>query len=143
MTVSNVPVFAVTPKTNYASPTTAFALTGAGSMLDDNPSNTVLLATAGANGALVTNVSVIPRATCTAHFAAIFLSKDSGTTKKLLSTVLVAAQTLSTTTAVVEYVFTIATESLPLRLEAGDRLYVGVSVTQANGVNFISKTVDY
>lgn len=142
MALTNVPVFAQTPKSWYGSPTTAFALTGAGSVLDDNPSNTVLLITAGSNGALVTNIKVVPRATCTAHFAAIFLSKDSGTTKKLIGTVLIAAQTLSTTTAVVEYDFT-PTESLPLRLEAADRIYVGISVTQSNGINFIGKTVDY
>lgn len=143
MAVTATPVFAQTPKTNYASPTTAFTLTGAGSMLDDNPSNTVLLITAGADGALVTNIKVIPRATCVAHFAAIYLSKDAGTTKKLLGTVLITAQTVSTTTAVVEYAFTEATESLPLRLEAADRIYVGISVTNANGINFISKSVNY
>lgn len=135
--------FAQTPKTSYASATTAFALTGAGSMLDDNPSNTVLLVTAGSDGALLTSVAVVPRATCTAHVAALFLSKDSGTTKKVLSTVAVAAQTLSTTTAITGYSFTIASESEPFRLEAGDRLYVGITVTQSNGINFIARAVDY
>lgn len=135
--------FAQSPKTFHATATTAFALTGAGSMLDDNPSNTVLLVTAGSEGALLTNVSVIPRATCTAHMAALFLSKDGGTTKKLLSTVLVGAQTISTTAAVTEYAFTVATELSPLRLEAADRLYVGIAATQTNGVNFNAKSVDY
>jgi len=142
MAVTAVPVFSQTPKTWYASPVTAYAATGAASLLDDNPSNTILLITAGTNGALVQNISVIPRATNTAHVMSLFLSKDSGTTKKLLSQVVVAAQTLTTTVAQVEYAFTSATETAPLRLEAADRLYVGLSVTQSNGINVIGKSVD-
>ena len=135
--------FAQTPKTFYASPTTAFNLTGAGSVLDDNPSNTVLLVTAGTEGALMTNISIIPRATVVACLVGIFLSKDGGTTKKLIETVSITAQTLNTTTLVTQYTALVASETAPLRLEAGDRIYVGLSVTNANGINVIGKSVDY
>lgn len=143
MAVSNVPVFAVTPRITSATATTLFALTGAGSVLDNNPSNTVLLWTAGSLGSLMTDITVIPRATLVACWAGLFYSTDSGTNKVLLSTVLLAAQTLSTTVAVVEYKFTVATESLPMRMSASDRLYFGISATNASGINCFAKGVDY
>lgn len=150
MALVATPVFAQAPKTFYAAATTAFALTGSGSALDDNPSNTVLLVTADADGTMVTDISIIPRATAVACIAGLFLSKDGGTTKKLISTVAIAGQTLANgqTAAVVEYKFTVATESLPLRLEGTnggntDKLYVGLSVTHTNGINFVARAVDY
>lgn len=129
--------FAQTPKTATA------VVTGADTVADDNPSNTVLLATAGGDGALVTRLRARPRATVTATRLDVFLSKDAGATKRLVDSVLMAAHTVAATTAIPETPFPAYTESLPLRLEAGDRLYVGAGVALASGIVFEAEFTDF
>jgi len=128
--------FAQTPKVSTCVATTAFALTGANSLVDDTPQNTALLLTAGADGALVTLVRAMPRATCTAAQGALFIRKsgDPAGKRTLLDSVTIAAQTVSTTAAITATTFPIASEANPLRLEAGDELYFGLGTTQANGI---------
>lgn len=128
--------FAQDPKTF-----TAVATTAVGSLTGDSPTNTHALVTAGAEGAIVTSITAIPRDTVTATALYLFISKD-GTTKRLLRTALMAAHTVAATTEipVVDFGYS---ETEPLRLEAGDQLFVGVGVTASSGIVFTAQSTDY
>lgn len=110
----------------------------------DTPTNTVLLMTANTNdGSIVTNLSAMPRATVTATGLYLFLSDDGGTTKRLIDSELMAAYTLNTTTAIPETLFARYSEVTPLRLGAGDSLYVGSAVALAAGIVYKAEFTDY
>jgi hypothetical protein len=128
--------FAQTPKT-------ATAVVTAVTTLTDTPSNTVLLVTAGSDGAILTRLTAIPRATVTASSLVLFISKDNGTTQRLIDAELMAAYTMATTTLVPETTFALYTETTPLRLEAGDRLYVGSQVALAGGIVFRAEFTNF
>ena len=129
--------FAQTPKTSSAVVTTASA------DLATTPTNTVLLLTAGADGALLTRLSAIPRATVTASSLLLWISLDSGTTKSLIDSVLMAAHTVAATTAIPVTAFSRYSEDTPLRLQAGAVLYVGSAVTLAGGIVFTAEQTDF
>jgi hypothetical protein len=124
-------------------PKTATAVVTAVATLTDTPSNTVLLVTAGSDGAILTRLTAIPRATVTASSLVLFISKDSGTTQRLIDAELMAAYTMATTTLVPETTFSLYTETTPLRLEAGDRLYVGSQVALAGGIVFRAEFTNF
>jgi len=128
--------FAQTPKTATA------VVTGVATMTD-TPANTVLLATAGTDGAILTRLTAIPRATVTASSLVLFISKDNGTTQRLIDSELMAAHTVAVTTAIPETVFATYSEAAPLRLEAGDRLYVGSQVALAGGIVFKAEFTNF
>lgn len=130
--------FAQTPKTASAVVTGA-----AGTITGDTPTNTVLLCTAGTNGAILTRLWAIPRATVTASSLIIWISSDTGTTKRIKDSVLMAAQTVSTTAAITNTQFTNYSETAPLRLQAGDQVYVGSQVALASGIVFTAEFTDY
>lgn len=126
------------------SPKTATAVaTGAATVTTDSPSNTVLLLTAGADGAIVTALAAVPRATVTASSLCLWISKDAGTTQRLIDSELMSAFTVATTTAIPETTFSRISESSPLRLEAGDKLYVGSQVALASGIVFTAQYTDF
>lgn len=129
--------FAQTPRTATA------VVTGAATVADDAPANTVLLMTAGVDGCIVTSLTAMPRATVTASNLCLWLSKDAGTTKRLIDSELMGAHTVATTTAIPETTFARISESNPLRLEAGDRLYVGSQVALASGIVFKAEYTDF
>lgn len=129
--------FAQTPKTATAVATTASAIT------NDTPTNTVLLLTAGSDGAILTRLSALPRATATASNLVLFLSNDTGTTKRLIDSELMAAHTVAATTAIPETNFANFSETTPLRLAAGDQLYVGSTVALASGIVFRAEYTDF
>lgn len=128
MPITNTAAFAQSNKTGTEVLTLASVIT------NDTPTNTVLIATAGADGAIVSSLSFMPRATVTATALYLFISKDAGTTKRLIDSELMAAYTMAATTATPETKFANISESLPLRLAAGDRLYVGAGVALAGGI---------
>lgn len=130
--------FAQTPKNS-----TAVATGAVGSITGDTPTNTVLLCTAGADGAILTRLSAIPRATVTASSLVLFTSSDAGTTMRLIDSALMAAQTVATTTAITATTFSTYTETTPLRLQAGERLYVGSQVALASGIVFKAEFTDF
>lgn len=129
--------FAQTPKTATA------VVSAAATVADDNPTNTVELLTAGADGALVTRLAAMPRATVTASSLLLFLQKSGQTTKRLIDSELMSAHTVATTTAIPETAFGNVTDSTPLRLEAGDKLFVGSLVALASGIVFAAQWMDY
>ena len=130
--------FAQTPKNATAVTTAACATYN-----EDTPTNTVKLVTAGAEGAILTRLAAIPRATSTASSLLLFTSSDSGTTKRLINSVLMGAHTVAVTTAIPVTQFTDYDESFPLRLQAGEELYVGNAVALAGGVVFHAEFTDF
>lgn len=129
--------FAQTPQTASAVATAAATVT------TDAPTNTVLLLTAGVNGAILTRLWAIPRATVTASSLVIWISSDTGTTKRIKDSVLMGAQTIATTTAITLTQFTNYSETTPLRLKAGDQIYVGSQVALAGGIVFSAEYTDF
>lgn len=145
MSLTPTAVFAQTPKSASAVASAAFSLTGSNSLLDDMPQNTHLLMSAGLDGALVTGLSAIPRATCTASQVSVFIRKagDPVGRQRLLFSEAMSAQTVSTNGKVHRTVFADISESTPLRLQANDELYVGLGASQANGVVFHAHFIDF
>jgi len=128
--------FAQTPKTATA------VCTAAATVTNDAPTNTVLLLTAGAEGAILTKLTAMPRATVTAADLVVFLSKDGGTTKRMIDSKLMSAYTMAATTATPITAFDYS-ESAPLRLEAGDEIYVGSQVALAGGIVFKAEFTEF
>lgn len=137
MANTTLPAFAQTTKTGSAVATLAAVVTS------DAPTNTVLIATAGADGALLTKLSAIPRDTVTASALYLFISADSGTTKRMVDSALMAAFTVAATTDNKPTIFDAITETTPIRLEAGDELYVGSAVALASGIVFNAEWTDF
>lgn len=130
--------FAQTYKTGTAVVTAA--LTGIGT---STVTGAILLATAGTNGALVTKITAIPRATVTAASLVLFLVKaNAPTVFNLIDSELMAAYTLAATTAIPETAFGNISPNTPMRLEAGDMLYVGSQVALAAGIVFYAEQAD-
>lgn len=122
---------------------TAVATGAAATITGDAPTNTVKLATAGTEGALITSLSAIPRATVTASSLLLYVSSDAGTTKRLIDSVLMAAFTVAATTAIAKTSFTGISADTPLRLAPGDELYVGSQVALASGIVFTATQGDF
>ena len=130
--------FAQTPKTASCVVTTASA-----SLDGLEPTNTVKLTTAGADGSLLTRLSAIPRATVGASSLLLWISLDGGTTKHLIDSALMSAHTVAATTAIPVTAFSRYSEDTPERLQAGAELYVGSAVTLAGGIVFTSELTDF
>jgi len=129
--------FAQTPKTGSAVATLASVVT------NDTPTNTTLIGTAGADGAILTKLTAIPRATVTASGLYLFISQDSGATKRMVDCALMAAYTYAATTDNEPTLFDAITETTPIRLEAGDELYVSSAVALASGIVFNAEWTDF
>tara|TARA_B110000908_G_C10106783_1_gene381135 strand:- start:260 stop:673 length:414 start_codon:yes stop_codon:yes gene_type:complete len=129
--------FAQTPQTGSAVATLASVVTS------DAPTNTVLIGTAGADGAILTKLTAIPRATVTASGLYLFISQDSGTTKRMVDSALMGAYTWAATTDNEPTVFDAITEASAIRLEAGDEIYVSSAVALASGIVFHAEWTDF
>ena len=129
--------FAQTPKT------ASCVVTTASEDLATEPTQTVKLLTAGADGALLTRLSAIPRATVGASSLLLWVSLDGGTTKSLIDSALMAAHTVAATTAIPVTAFSRYSEDTPERLQAGAELYVGSAVTLAGGIVFTAEYTDF
>lgn len=129
--------FAQTPKTAVA------VATGAASVSNGTPTNTVLLVTAGADGSILTKLTAMPTSNVALSSLLLYLSKDAGTTKILIDSALMAANTLVANTAVPVTTFSSYSETTPMRLEASDRLYVGSQVALTSGIIFKAEYTDF
>lgn len=125
-------------KTATAIATNAIALTGANSVATSTPNETVLLLTAGAEGALLTRLTAMPRGTVTATSLLLFIRKatDAANVRTLVDGALMAAYTFNGTTLPPVANFALYNEGTPYRLQPGDELYVGITVALAAGVAF-------
>lgn len=115
--------------------------TTANSTYSDTPTNTQKLLTAGPNGARVTKVSALARATNTATELQLFVSYDAGSTKKLINSKLMAAYTVAQTTGQTPTDFGYS-EDTPLLLAANAEIYAAIGVTNT-GVVFAAEWGDY
>lgn len=140
--------FAQSPKSSSIVATTAVSLTTNGVENSTTVTNSVLLLTAGIDGAILTALSAIPRATVTATALWLWTSPDSGTTRNLIASALMPAHTLATTTELIRVVFKHAdgsaiSETAPLRLAANERIYAGIGVTLSAGIMFNARFTDF
>ncbi len=113
----------------------ACVLTAAKTTYSDG-TNAVQLSVAGAQGSEYAHIAFTPRATWLATQLQLYAS--DGTSYFLLSTALTGAGPVSTTVAIPTYPLyhidgTIISESNPLRLQAGWKLYAGISVALTGG----------
>lgn len=138
MAITNTAPFPQVPKTAQATTSSACVIGVA-----DAPTNTVLLMTAGADGCVLTNLSAMPRQTVAATGLYLFISKTTGTTKLLIDSEVMTAYTLSASTAIPETQFARYSETTPLRLSAGDQLYVGSGVALAAGIVYKAEYTDF
>ncbi len=111
----------------------------------DTPSGAVLLATAGAFGAMVPRLSVTVRATLATNAGIVlFRSTDQGATLRPKGSVTLTAQTVVATEALREVDFTKISEARPLRLGPNERLYIGSMVPPpAGGIAAHGDIVDF
>lgn len=93
------------------------------------------------NGARITRLTALARATNTATELQLFVSPDGGTTKRFIKSALLSAYTVATTTAQTGGDFGY-TDSSPLILAANETLYVGISVTNT-GIVFDAQGFAY
>lgn len=137
MTKTYTAPFAQTQRTGTAAVSAAV-----GNLASDAPTGLSLIATAGAEGALLTRLFAVPRGTVTATGLVLFLASSDGAIR-LIDSELMTAYTASTTTGIPETAFTNYNEGAPLRLAAGDKLYVGCLVAQGPGVVFRAEYSDF
>ena len=133
--------FAQTPKSEANACTSAVA-----SLSGNTPTNTVELLTAGSDGAMITSISGMTRATNSAMALYLFISVNSGSDKTLMSSTLMEAHTVAATTAIPVYEFThpdgtAISEERPLRLEASAELWVGIGAS--GNVVFQAQMTDF
>ena len=122
MPVTATPIFGQTPKLAQG------VVTAANTTLTSSPDDVVTMFTAGANGAIVTKASLIPRETTTAGVGYLYISTDAGANKIMVDAVAVAADTLTTTDAPTRVDFSIASETVPYRIPASAVVYFGYSI---------------
>lgn len=128
----------VTPQT----PKSAMAgVTTANTTFTTSPTNTVLLVTAGANGARLTRLAAIPLETVTANNLQAYRCTDGvGTVKYLAACATGGSDTVSGTDGptTVDFGFS---DSNPMILQANERIYVATGITK--GYNFVAEWADY
>lgn len=124
-----------TPKSGVAVCTTA------NSTYSDTPTNTQKLLTVGPNGARVTKITALARATNTATELQLYVSYDAGTTKRLINSKLMAAYTVAQTTGQTATDFGYS-DALPLLLSVAAELYVAIGVANS-GIVFHAEWGDY
>lgn len=134
---------AVTPN-NIITPQavkTANAVCTAAKTTYADATNAVKLVTPGPNGAVLYGLKAAPRATVTATQLQLYRSPDNGATLYLIGSALMAAYTLAQTTAVPQTDFGYS-EAAPLRMAAGDTLWIGAGVALAAGIAFDAQYED-
>jgi hypothetical protein len=108
----------------------------------DAPAGAALVFAAGPNGARVTRVTAVTRASLTATECQLFRDHDgTGTVKRFFASRLMPAVTVSASTAQAAVDFGYS-DSAPLLLGAGEKLYGAIGQAQA-GVVFCVEGADY
>ena len=128
----------ITPQTPIGA--TAVATT-ANTTYTDSPSNSVQLLAAQTNGARISKITALARATNTATECQLYVSADGGTTKRFIKSVLMSAYTVAASTAQTGADFGY-TDSLPLILSSSESLWVAIGVTNT-GVVFRAEGYAY
>lgn len=123
--------------------TASAVVTLVGTSTSDTPTNTALLYITPADGALLTKLTALPRNTITAASLNVYISKDNGATMRLKTSALMAAYNAAVSTAKPVTTFSDVSESAPIRLEAGDRIYVQSEVALASGIVFNAEISEF
>lgn len=132
--MSTTPNSIVTPQTMQS----AWAVvTAAKSTYADNVNAVRLLPSASVpNGALVKRLFAIPRATVSANQLQVYRSPDMGSTLGYADSALMAAYTMSATTATPKTDFGYS-DAAPLRVKAGEELWCASAVALSAGIVFV------
>lgn len=127
----------ITPQTPKSS---SCAVSTANTTFSTSPTNTVLLVTAGANGARLTRLEAIPLENVTANALQFYRSTDGGATKYLGGMVTGGTDTVSGTdgAATVSFGFS---EDNAMILQANERIYVATGISK--GYHFNAEWGDY
>ena len=116
--------------------------TTANSNYSDTPTNSQVLVTAGANGARLTKITALARATVTATELQLYRDGDgTGTLKRLFGSKAMAAYTVAQTTANAATDFGFS-DANPVILSAGEKLYAAIGVSNT-GIVFAAEWADY
>lgn len=138
---------AVTPNsivTTQGVKSAAVAATAAKSTYND-VTNAVLLLTVGANGGMLTKLSALPRANLAAANQ-LQLFRDvggAGTNIAFENAALMAAVNPTTATTAPTPTGFGYTPDAPMRLMAGDKLYVGIATALAGGIVFTAEYEEF
>jgi hypothetical protein len=138
MPKTNTAPFAQTLKTRTAAPQLAVA-----NASTDTPGNVVLLLTAGSEGALMTRLRMAARTNTSANNMMLFRKNSGDTAVRLINARTFPSVTFSTTSAPADVTFGEYTENTPMRLEAGDQLWVGAGVANSGAVVFDAEFTDF
>lgn len=128
------PIFPLTPETAMVTVSAATTdRTGA------TTANLVDLLTAGTNGTKVTQIGAKVAGDNTGHTVLIFITDTAGANPKLYDEIGMEVATASTTATSQRQV----TAYSDLQLKAGQKVLVGTTVAQADGVNVFAIKGDY
>jgi hypothetical protein len=128
------PIFALVPETKIVTVTAATTdRTGA------TTSNLVELLTAGTDGTKITQIGAKVAGDNTGCLVLIFITDTSGANPKLYDEIVLEAITASTTVTSERQVSAYS----DLQLKSGQKVLVGITVAQADGVNIFAIKGDY
>ena len=128
------PIFALVPETKIVTVTAATTdRTGA------TTTNLVELLTAGTDGTKITQIGAKVAGTNTACLVLIFITDTAGANPKLYDEIGLEAITASTTVTSQRQV----TAYSDLQLKSGQKVLVGITVAQTDGVNIFAIKGDY
>jgi hypothetical protein len=128
------PIFALVPETAIVTVTAATTdRTGA------TTANLAELLTAATDGTKITQIGAKVGGDNTAHSVLIFITNTSGTSPKLYDEIAMEAVTAGTTTTSQRQV----TAYSDLQLKSGQKVLVGITVAQTDGVNIFAIKGDY
>lgn len=128
------PIFALVPETSIVTVTAATTdRTGA------TTTNLAELLTAATDGTKITQIGAKVTGTNTACLVLIFITDTAGTNPKLYDEIGLEAITASTTTTSQRQV----TAYSDLQLKSGQKVLVGITVAQTDGVNIFAIKGDY
>jgi hypothetical protein len=134
MAANTSPIFALVPETKIVTVTAATTdRTGA------TTTNLAELLTAGTDGTKITQIGAKVAGTNTACLVLIFITDTAGANPKLYDEIGLEAITASTTVTSQRAV----TAYSDLQLKSGQKVLVGTTVAQADGVNIFAIKGDY
>ena len=134
MAANTSPIFALTPEAAFVTVTAATTdRTGA------TTTNLSELLTAATDGTKITQIGAKAAGANTAHTVLIFITNTSGTNPKLYDEIGMNAITAGTTTTSQRQV----TAYSDLQLKSGQKVLVGITVAQTDGINIFAIKGDY
>ena len=134
MAANTLPIFPLTPETAIVTVSAATTdRTGA------TTANLVDLLTASTNGTKVTQIGAKVAGTNTACLVLIFITDTAGANPKLFDEITLT----STTASITDQSYRDVIVYSDLQLKSGQKIQVGITTAQANGVNVFAIKGDY